>query len=173
MTATFLKADDPRSPLQKANRYELIAYARANGVADAIVTSWHRQIDNIPADILRDELRSRGFTRPPMRPRTLGVPTGDGSPPDLAASGSGPEIDAVADLKRQFLAQGSAPPPPAPKPAPVPQPAAEAKPPAKMTIIELGNEMKRLGIKRERRDNMITMREKIESHGKNAAQRGQ
>ena len=34
-----------------------------------------------------------------------------------------------------------------------------------MTINELGAEMKRLNIKRDRRDNMITMRAKIEQHG--------
>jgi hypothetical protein len=176
MTATFLRADDPRSPLQKATRYELIAYARANGVADAIVAAWHRQIDNIPADILRDELRSRGLTRPPMRPRTLGLPNGNTAPSDIAAASSGPEIDAIADLKRQFLSQPAAPAPAPPRPVPVqssidPAPAAPTTPLAHMSILELGREMKRLNIKRDRRDNMIIMRQKIEAHGQDAAQR--
>jgi hypothetical protein len=183
MTATFLRADDPRAPLQKATRYELIAYARANKLEQPIVATYGRQIDNIPADLLRVELKQRGLTRPPMRPRTLGLPTGEVMPEGPITSG--PEVDAVADLKRQFLAQPAAPAAP-PRPAsvqssPVPAPTAAVpqgwttpdKPIAHWGINDLRWECRRLGIKVDRRDNKITMRQKIEGHGKDAAQRGQ
>jgi hypothetical protein len=153
MTAILKRVDDPRSLLQRARRTELVAYARANGLA-------HISAD-IPADIIRDELLSRGLTRPPIPNRVLGVPDREQRAPlQPSAQPSGNEVSALADLKRQF-AQPAISIPPAP--------AAGAAPSAdvvdRMTIIELGNEMKRLKIKRERRDNMIIMREKIKAHG--------
>lgn len=149
------RVDDPRSNLQKATRYEVFKFAKARGVAE--ITS-----ESMPKNLMIRILRSKGITNIAIPPRVLGgihFPGGSGAGPVSAApvtDETGVEVDAEADLARQWAAQQAAPP----SPPPVDDP---AKPAAKMTIIELGNEMKRLGIKRERRDNMITMRQKIEA----------
>ncbi len=152
MGAVLKSQDDPRSPLQRMRRYELINYARANGIPNVT--------DNVPAIIIRKLCAAKGLRGLMVRRPPLGSVTGSVSNmavlPDVQVN----EIDADADLERQFL---QALPAPVPAAAIAVQP--ERKSPATMTIIELGNEMKRLGIKRERRDNMITMRQKIEAHG--------
>jgi len=68
------KIDDPRSPLEKARRAELIAFARDRGVKEIK--------HDMPATLIRKILRAKGITdiRPPMRQlgqegRTVVAPT--------------------------------------------------------------------------------------------------
>jgi hypothetical protein len=152
------KLEDPRTDLDKARRRELYDFAVANGVKE--ITS------ETPAIIARHILRSRGLTRIKIPPRPLGAQNQPGTGlkyQDRMQSPGGPqpngiEADMVADLQRQFEQQQR---------APRPQSQPDDKPLAKWSINELGAEMKRLGIHRDRRDNMKTMREKIEAHRAN------
>lgn len=141
MTAILKSVEDPRDQLERARRYELVSYARANGMAEINA--------DMPAILIRRKLRARGFTRPPIPNRILGMP--ERSPAQDVTS-AGPDIDAADDLERQFA-------------RPAISVVAERKPLTEMTLGELNAEMKRLGIKRERRDNMVAMRAKIEAHG--------
>jgi len=144
------RIDDPRDPLSKARRDELRRYARKNGI---------EVHPDMPALLLRDLLRQRGLTRPPIPNRPLGAQVQNGLPA-LPSGGqqNGVEADAIADLARQYQQQRQPPPPLAP---------------STMGINELRAECKRLGIKLERRDNMNSMREKIGAHGKDTSERGQ
>jgi hypothetical protein len=152
------KIDDPRTPLDKARRRELYDFARQNGVTEIT--------DQTPAIIARSILRQRGLTRIVIPPRPLGAQNQPGTglkyQNHMQAPGgpqqTGVEADMVADLARQFAnTQRQAPADGADKPL------------SKWSINELGAEMKRLNIHRDRRDNMKTMREKIEAHrGQNA-----
>ncbi len=148
MTAILKRIDDPRDALERTRRLQLVAYARANNVPN--ITG------DTPAILIRARLRERGLTRPTnVTFQPLGQPERPAPRQNAAVVPESPRaIDMVADLERQFAAEPPAPLPSAPKSA------------AHMTIIELGNEMKRLKIKRDRKDNMITMRAKIEQHGK-------
>jgi hypothetical protein len=149
------KIDDPRTPLDKARRRELYDFARANGVTEIT--------DQTPAIIARSILRQRGLTRIVTPPRPLGATNQPGTglkyQNHIQAPGgehqTGVEADMVADLARQFAASQ--------RQAPTSDAAGE-KPLAKWSINELGAEMKRLNIHRDRRDNMKTMRTKIEAH---------
>lgn len=140
MAAVLTRMEDPRDSLDRARLSELVRYARANGLTG--ISS------DMPAILIRRQLRDRGLTRINIPPRTLGhteaAPIVE-TPP--AAGGS--IVDAEADLARQFEQQ--------PK----------AKTTAQMSINELRAECHRLGIKLSRRDNMITMRAKID--GQNAS----
>lgn len=145
MSAILKSIDDPRDALERARRPELVRFARANGVEG--ITS------DMPAILIRRKLRDRGLTKISVPLRLLGqveTPTIVETQP----SERGAVVDAAADLERQFAAQAT-------------------KSPDQMSILELGAEMKRLNIKRDRRDNMATLRAKIEGHGKNALERGQ
>jgi hypothetical protein len=143
------KIEDPRSSLQKARRFELLAFARQHGMKDIT--------EQMPADLIRAKLRSRNLTNIKVNAKPLGA-AGDGAatPPPEAVNGI--EVDYEADLERQFLAQMT---------QPFPQAKSPAKPVGSMGINELRAECKRIGIKLGRRDNMVTMKFKIENHGKN------
>lgn len=142
MTAILKRIDDPRGPLDRLRRYELLNLARQNNVPDVN--------DNTPAILMRKRIKAAGVKNIPIVHRRLGVTEGA---PMASGEPDGVEVDAEADLERQFAAT-----PPAP-----------VKTPAQMAINELRAEAKRLGIKLTRRDNMITMKAKIEEHGKNAS----
>lgn len=145
------RIDDPRDPLSKARRSELVKYARANGVKEIV--------PDMPALLMRDILRRRGLTRPPIPNRPLGAQVQNGLPAVAAGTQqSGVEADALADLARQYQQQRQPPAPLAP---------------TSMGINELRAECKRLGIKLSRRDNMNSMREKIGAHGKDTVELGQ
>jgi hypothetical protein len=141
------RIDDPRDPLSKARRSELVRYARANGV---------KEIDpDMPALLMRDILRRRGLTRPPIPNRPLGAQVQNGLPA-VGTQQNGVEADALADLARQYQQQRQPP-----------------LAPSTMGINELRAECKRLGIRLSRRDNMNSMREKIGAHGKDTVELGQ
>jgi hypothetical protein len=111
-------------------------------------------IHNMPADLMRKILRGKGLNTIPIPNRMLGGPPGHVMP-TAAVTTDSIEVDAEADLERQWRAQQAQE-----------QPRAETNP-DKMTIGELRTACKTRGIKMDRRDNMITLREKV--RGKSAA----
>lgn len=144
------KIDDPRDPLAKATRHELQAFAKSIGHFDFNFNGVQCRADLAPANITRAYLRSIGKTNI----RTNAPPLGASARAPETTATNVPQVSADADLARQFASQMEPEPEQRPK-----------------TIGELRSECKRLGIKLDRRDNMNTMREKIEAatNGKNAA----
>lgn len=140
----LLSVIDPRDRLAKARRTELMAYAASHGI---------KLDENMPADLMRSQLRERGLTRPDIPHRVLGAPkdgVGVSTPVQAKADN---EISTEADLARQWQAEQ----------AKAQQVQAEGKSLDDMTINELRAKGKELGIKFERRDTMPTMREKIQA----------
>ena len=130
------KIDDPRDALAKARRYELLKFAKANGISEIT--------ESMPAILMRKILRGRGLTRIAIPPRTLGQMNQARSAEAAPSSGDQvPEIDADADLARQF---GQ---PAAPKPA------------GDMSINELRAAVKAKGLKIARTDTMESLRAKL------------
>lgn len=148
MTARLTRIDDPRSQLDKTRRIDLVRFAKVQGIKEVT--------EQMPAILIRKIFKDRGIHRVPARLQTLGqlAPGSVAAPETAIPDDAGRSVDAEADLARQFAATAHQAP-------------AVRKTPAQMSINELGAEMKRLNIKRERRDNMISMREKIEAHGQN------
>ena len=142
------KIDDPRDNLEKAHRLELVKFAHAHGMSEIS--------EVMPAILIRSHLRAKGLTNIRITPRPLGSQN--------AALTAGPEqkvaeIDAAADLARQFAAQQA--------------PHRQTKKPQrfqrlverpKSEINKLRDECKRLGIHMERRDRMPDLKAKIEAH---------
>ena len=134
------RIDDPRSNLQRARRYELFKFARANGVREIT--------EDMPADIMREILRNKRLTniRPSAKPLgAIGANSAGGQPDNTPA----PQINATEDLMRQYMASKAPPPADAPRKF------------SEMTIGELRVECKRLGVKMERTDNMAKLRAKL------------
>jgi hypothetical protein len=95
-----LKAiNDPRDALEKARRYELYQWARANGVTEIVET--------MPAILMRKILRARGLARIEIPKRTLGAPE-QAAPPVTSDTA----IDATSDLEQQWKREQLEPPPP-------------------------------------------------------------
>jgi hypothetical protein len=65
MEYELLKADDPRSPLERARRLELLAFARANSVTEIK--------HDMPAPLMRKILRLKGLTNIKIPDRKLGA----------------------------------------------------------------------------------------------------
>lgn len=150
------KIDDPRDNLEKARRNELVRFAHACGLETIT--------QEMPAILIRRELRSKGLTNISIPRRVLGAQNQNGPavPPDQKAV----EVNAADDLARQFRQQ--APPPPRPPAKPtrlVERP--------KQEINLLRDECKRLGIKMDRRDRKDSLKAKIAAHGKDTSQRSQ
>lgn len=137
---------DPRNSLQKARRPELAKFAKANGIKEFVYPNGRREpIDEAPAVLIRQELAKRGLTRIPIPNRSIGTMPGGREPRPMQPQTNGVEVDAEADLARQFME--------APK--------SEAKPVSEMDIRELRSAAKARGVKLERTDNMAKIREKL------------
>lgn len=133
------KIDDPRDALSRARRMELFRFAQAQGISDIV--------QEMPASLMRRMLRARGLTNIRIPPRMLGAQNASGSSQQAGPDHKVNEIDADDDLARQFQEQ---------------QKAKQAAPAAgKMSMNELRAECKARGIKMDRRDNMETLRAKL------------
>lgn len=156
----ILRTEDPRDRLAKARRTELVKFARANGMKD---------IDpNMPAELIRGILRQCGLTNIQIPNRVLGQPNQPHGNAPLQSSNApvvptqGIEVNALADLARQYKAEQER--------AAASGVDESGKPLKDMSINELRKICQGLGIHLGRRDNMATMREKIEAErGKNPA----
>lgn len=151
MTLILKSIDDPRDALSKARRSELVKFAQDNGV---------KEVDpDMPAELMRTILRSKGVTRIKIPPRILGQSNqphangvAGGSQPQ-----SGVEVDAMADLARQFQQQKGA------------ALLDDRKPVAEMTFNELHAECREKGLKRDRGMNTEQLRELVRQGRENAA----
>jgi hypothetical protein len=151
---TLKSIDDPRDVLSRMRRWELVQYARQHKVSEVS--------PEMPGPLIASILRSKGLTGrdAPIPPRPLGqqnqpharrLYNRDGSPkvhkaPTNQVPASS-EINADADLMRQWQEQQRR----------------EQQPRSETPINALRAECKRLGIKLDRRDNMQTMKAKIEA----------
>ncbi len=168
--AQLKSIDDPRDNLEKAHRPELVRFARANGLTHIT--------EDMPAILIRHELRTRRLTNIRIPPRPLGAQQNH---PDALAASPQPqnvvEVNAAADLARQYeqqLANQREPEPESIQRARPPKYPNRLKPRPPQEINQLRDECKRLGIKMERRDGKAQLKAKIEAHrGQNAAQRSQ
>lgn len=146
------KFDDPRDTLAKLTRRELEHLARKEGRADIK--------PGMPAPLMRARFRERPPSRMP-RPllAKLGIPQRAVTPPyddwlrlafapeqEFVAPVEAVEVDALADLERQWSAQAA--PPVAEKP--------------KNEMAEARAECKRRGIKVERTDKLSDLRAKLD-----------
>ena len=143
MSAVLHSITDPRDNLMKARRIELYRFAREKGVTEIV--------ENMPGELMRDILRSKGITNIAVPSRQLGTPEQMVTTPTSHRDGTTEikqpdkivEVSAIADLKRQW------------------QQNQEPKQPSEMTITELRKECKRRGIKMARTDNMVTLKAKL------------
>lgn len=158
---TLKSIDDPRDVLSRMRRWELVQYARQHKVTEVS--------PEMPGPLIASILRSKGLNGrdAPVPVRALGqqnqpharrLYNPDGTPNVNKASRQtqpvpAGEVNADADLMRQWQEQQKRDHQPAPR--------------AESPINALRAECKRLGVKLDRRDNMQTMKAKIEAHGQN------
>lgn len=154
------KIDDPRDNLEKAHRMELVKFARAHGL--------NHISEQMPAILIRQELRSRNLTNIRIPPRPLGAQSHPPAMADAAQPQNVVQVNAAADLARQYASQlpQQASPPPPPKQNGRFKRLVERP---KSEINQLRDQCKALGIKMGRRDNMAILKAKIEAHGQNPA----
>lgn len=155
---------DPRDNLDKAHRRELVEFARANGV-EVSEDMPADDIEGRPGTGLRNFLRAKGITRIAIPRRSIdhrGVektfPLQARKPaPQQATSDEWAEFQQFKAWKAQQQ----------PAPVAAPTPAAPDKPVGDMSINELRDACKSRGIKMERRDNIASLRAKL--NGENAS----
>lgn len=145
------KIDDPRDNLAKATRYAVWQFAKANGINFP---------EDAPADVVRAALRQRGLRNIPVNRPALGAQNGPAGGQAIVPDAQGVEVDATADLAAQWerdrkrdLETGKT-----------------KRPERHNPMNELRARAKELGIKVDRRDNVNTLRAKVEAHGKDAAE---
>lgn len=148
------KIEDPRDNLDKAHRLELVRFAVAAGMREIT--------EQMPAIVIRGLLRAKGLTNIRVPPRPLGAQNQPGTMP--APGQRVAEVDAAADLARQFQAEQA--PPKRARPPKYPQRLVERP---KQEINILRDRCKELGIHMDRRDRKEDLKRKIEAHGKDAA----
>lgn len=141
------RIDDPRDNLEKAHRLELVRFANANGLTQIT--------EHMPAILIRRELRSRGLTNIRIPRRILGaqnqaasLPPGNGGPQPKVV-----EMDAAADLARQFRTEAAVP-----LPNGRPRRLVE-RPKSKINLLR--DQCKELGIHMGRRDKTEDLERKI------------
>ena len=174
------KIEDPRDNLEKARRPELIEFAKVNGIAELTIAGIRASVDHpaVGAILLREALRARGLTQIPSPNRKLGAQNQPNVRPmyqnGLAVPRAAPrqqpdqptiaQVNATADLARQFLTEQA---------IPLPQPIKPARPPKypprlvqrpKSKINQMRDYCKEHGIKMDRRDRMPDLERKIEAH---------
>lgn len=136
----LLSIIDPRDSLDKATRWELIDYAKANGL---------QVDDDCPAIVTRQLLRAKGLTNIKIPDRPLGL---YGSKAEAQIAAENKPADANAMNADELMAA---------------QYQAEKTDFSKSPMNALRAECKKRGIKMSRRDNLQSLREKLS--GQNAA----
>lgn len=89
--AGLLKTEDPRTPMQRARKFELLQFAKANNVSEIN--------EMMPAELMRAILMQKGLTniRVPNRPLGMVKAAQDNLP-----SAHGNAVDATAQLMKQY-----------------------------------------------------------------------
>jgi hypothetical protein len=139
----LLSIEDPRDNLQKANRWELIDYAKANGIDVP---------QDAPAIYTMKVLRARGLTniRVPDRPLGLYVGRGDSMVDEPQISGNAEITEVSADDHMILQYQ---------------QEKQSETDYVNMPMNQLRAACKAKGIKMQRTDNINTLREKLTANG--------
>lgn len=96
--AQLKSVDDPRDKLDKATRFELAQFAKANNVTEIVPA--------MPAILMKQILRQKGLTNIQIPNRVLGLPR-NAAPVESQQNVSA--TDAVADLARQWKEQQQPP----------------------------------------------------------------
>lgn len=136
----LLEIIDPRDPLEKATRFELADFAKANGLTH-VTDEW-------PAPLIRKELRKKGLINIPIPNRQLGQGWMKPTPEALTSSPSdgATEIDADDFLAAQFQQQQ------------------QSIDPMNMDIRQVRSSLKQHGVKAKRTDNLNDLRQKLQDH---------
>src|SRR5262245_14880558 len=137
------RIDDPRDSLDKAHRLELVRFANANGMKEIN--------ENMPAILIRRELRKKGLTNIRIPKRPLGAQ----NPPPAENSENVVQASADDDLARQYS-----------QPQPSHRRYRRLVERPKLEINILRDKCKSLGIKMERRDGTNSLKAKIEAYEK-------
>lgn len=142
MLGSVWKAEDPRDNLEKAGKYEIWQFAKANGVLEITYET--------PSILARKILRAKGLVNIRVADRPIGsdLPTVYNSDaPAISSvtikSSETREINADDLLMAEYQQQKS---------------------PRSMTMTELRTACKSRGIKMARTDNLRTLREKLEQN---------
>lgn len=176
MSLILKNIDDPRDNLDKAHRLELVRYANARGMDEVT--------EQMPAILIRKQLRAKGFTDIKIPQRTLGMmqpgtnleSNGAAEPKTKAPIVASPppqgvEVDAADDLERQFAATVKVKPRAKPAPKAEPKPLStlhdrwKTMPLADMGINDLRWACREHDIKLGRRTNKPEMRGLLEAKG--------
>ena len=128
----LLTIQDPRTPLERARRPELVAFARSHGLLDIN--------ENMPAILIRKKLRERGLTNINVPDRPLGII--HGNPTDHPTDDAANVIDHEAALEHEYERQ---------KPVHL----------GGMTRAQLAKECKQRGIKMSRTDSKEKLMERL------------
>lgn len=144
----ILRIQDPRDALERARRSELVAYARKHGIREIV--------PEMPAQLMRKILRSKGLVDIRVEPRQLGevtrkkinvkVSTAKERRIPETAEPKGVEMDADADLMRQWASQQSAGTKTV-DPASIAVPKGPYRNPDRPTMPEVRKECRKHGIK--------------------------
>ena len=157
---------DPRDNLEKARQIELIRFAQSCGLRHITET--------MPAILIRAELRARNLTNIKIPHRPIGATNHPQAMATAPADAKIVEVNAAADLARQYAQQQARQPEPQPV---VPQKPQRLKERPRSAINQMRDYCKANGIKMERRDGMASLKAKIEAHkaqnGKDLPQRSQ
>ena len=151
------KIQDPRDPLQKARRSELVAFAKRKGIEDID--------ENMPAELMRKILRGKGINQLDHAPTQVLGSTQDrrGREVPEPTQENTREVSAEADLERQWREHQER----------VKQEQAErmaARGPRDMTIQELRKQVKAHGLKNDRNESRADIIKRLEQHlGKDAS----
>lgn len=140
----ILRTEDPRDPLQKATRDELVDFAKLRG--------WIDINEQMPKPLIIRKLKEKGVGSIPIPDRPLGGFKTKDSYGIEAEQPEVPTVDADEALIKQWEAT---------KDEPI------AKSPDEMSIQELRRTLKAMGVTTARTDNLATLREKL--RGQNAA----
>lgn len=137
----LLRTEDPRDPLEKATRDELVAYAHSKGQIDIV--------EQMPAVLIRKLLKSRGLTDIKIPDRQLGGFNDANSYGLVAEKSDAPSVNAEEAMIAQWQQRKDDP--------------VEAEPVSvdDMPMGQLRAECKRRGIKMARTDNMEALRDKL------------
>ena len=147
------KIQDPRDALSKARRIQLSRFAEARGIAEIQPT--------MPAELMRQILRGKGITTigvvaPPLGGQNIETGTdGDQS--------GGVEVNATADLAKQWAAQQAAEALETTEPDPI----QKSPPKVYNEMNDLRAQCKERGIKCARTDKIADLRKKLD--GANAS----
>lgn len=147
------KIDDPRDALQRARLKDILRFAREKNIDE---------IDpEMPAMLARPIIRGKGlagdfarWARSHVQFTPLGQPAAPPATTDQATA-----VDAEADLAAQWAANRKADL----------ESGKTKRPERHNPMNDLRATAKELGIKIDRRDNLETLRAKVEAHGKNAS----